>query len=139
MTKTFYKIDENEKEPYQGFVIGTDDDADPSSTLNQLERWRIEKPGRFVIVSDEPPLETENKRLVWDPASGRIKKRPQAEIDSAVQADEARRQGIREAALALAASVKAKLVKGEPLTEEEADFLLQERPREWFRESGIKS
>lgn len=135
MAKTFYKVDENEKEPYQGFVIGSDDAADPSSTASQFERWRSEKPGRFVIVSEEPPLETENMRLRWDPASGKIVRRTPSEIDGITQAAESKRQTVRSNVQALIASVKDKLVKGQPLSEDEADFLLHQKPKEWFSES----
>lgn len=135
MPKTFYKIDENEKEPYQGFVIGSDDVSDPSSTLNQLERWRNEKSSRFVIVSDDVPLETENIKLKWDPASGNLAKRSQMEIDAVTQSEKSRRQVISQTAQALIQGVKDKLVKGQPLTEDEADFLLHQKPKEWFSES----
>lgn len=135
MAKTFYKIDENEKEPYQGFVMGSDDSSDPSSTINQLERWRVEKPGRFVIISDAPPIETENVRLKWDPASGKVVRRSQVEIDSIAQAEQSKRQTLRQSVQALIQNIKVKLIKAEPLTEDEADFLLHQKPKEWFTES----
>ncbi len=135
MAKMFYKIDENEKEPYQGFVIGSDDAADPSSTASQFERWRSEKSGRFVIVSEDPPLETENAMLKWDPATGKVVRRSQAEIDVIASAEQSKRQTVRQNVQALILSVKDKLTKGEPLTEDEADFLLHQKPKEWFSES----
>jgi hypothetical protein len=116
-----------------GWVLGTDDQADSSSTSVRLEEWRKAGTGRAVIRIAEKDLD---RSLLVDATklkvvNGVVRLRTSAEIQTAERAKnkavtdrEARITGLKD-------SVRSKLI-GVGLTADEADWLIGERERESF-------
>lgn len=139
--KTFYLISNNK---VAGYASGTNDLDDNESTINSVKRWVRDGDNqsppevRSFIQTDEPPVTVKGPEVLKLEA-GRVVLKTESELAEEKRLEDERKEAVQDVVKNLTASVKSKLMSASPLTEDEADFLLQIKPREWFRESGIKS
>jgi len=107
-----------------GWAVGTDDRADMSSTYNHMKDWEDDAPNRIFISQDEPvELPAKHLKVV----QGRAVHMTREEIQVADTQETTKRTQRESASRILADEARANLVAGNPLTQEQAEFLIPKR------------